>query len=251
MKRNLILTLYFMLLVGIISGVSQGVKLPETLKDNSAILPVKGRMGMQINQVITFGDFKTSKIKKGWTKSTKVTSTNSVLFASKTASVSKASQKFSFTQFGPDNMEAEVACLGELSQADIELIKNIFAIGIDFKNCFSGSIEIVNDSTTWEFIIIDPDSKPDTDVSSGFIRNGNDELIELYAITELEGKKIPKFLQGAVQGYEFRLNGKPIGAVSLYNKGNVIFYDNISDTHKLVIASLSTALLVRTDLNDQ
>ena len=251
MKIKLSLAICLILFVSITTSVAQDVKLPESLKDNSTILPVKGRMGMQINQVITFGDFKTSKIKKGWTKSTKVTSSTEVLFASKTASVSKASQKFSFTQFGLGNMEAEVACLGELSQADIELIKNIFALGIDFKNCFSGSIEIVTDSTTWEFIILDPDSKPDTEASSGFIRNGNDELIELFAITELEGKKIPKFLQGAVQGYEFRLNGKPIGAVSLYNKGNVIFKDNISDTQKPVIASLSTALLVRTDLNDQ
>ncbi len=67
----------------------------------------------------------------------------------------------------------------------------------------------------------------------------------------MKGKRIPKFLQGAVQGFEFRQNGEAIGAVSLYNKGAVIFNDNISDTQKLLIASLSTALLVRTDLNDQ
>ena len=68
------------------------------------------------------------------------------------------------------------------------IIKNLFTIGTDIKNCFTGSI-IISESETWEFIIVDPDSKPDNGSSSGFIRHGNDELIELYAIIELEGKK--------------------------------------------------------------
>lgn len=242
MKRIILLITFLFSIFGHTSVYAQGVKIPEKLIDSSTIIPVKGRYGIVINQVITYGDFKTSKIKKGWT----TTST----FTSNAASVSKSSQKFSFTQFAPGHMEAQVSCLGELSQADIEIIKNLFTIGTDIKNCFTGNI-IISDVDAWEFIIVDPDSKPDNGSSSGFIRHGNDELIELFAIIELEGKKIPKFFQGTVYGFEFRLNGETIGTVSLYNKGAVIFRNGISDNLQLVIASLSTALLVKEDLRDQ
>ena len=242
MKTKLLITLSFVLFVGVLSSRAQDVKLPQNLKDSSKILPVKGRYGKQFNQVITFGDYTTSKIKKGWTK------TSSFTFGAK--SVSKSSQKFSFTQFGPNSAEAEVTCLGELSKADIEIIKNLFAVGMDFKNCFTGSIQLVNDSVPWEFIILDPDSKPDTESSKGFVRKGNEPMIELFGITELEGKKIPKMLQTLI-GWEYRLNGESIGVVSLYNKGTVVLKEGISEEFKIVIASLSTALLVRTDLTDQ
>jgi len=241
MKKSLpyVICLSLCLMVGV--GMAQDVKLPEALKNNVEILPVKGRWGKQFNQVITFGDFSTSKIKKGWTK----TST----FTSGAKSVSKASQKFSFTQYDPNQAEAEVACLGELSKADIEIIKNLLSVGMDFKNCFTGSIELVADSSLWEFIILDPDAVPESASSKGFIRKGNEELIELFGITELEGKKIPKLLQ-TLQGWEFRLNGQPIGVVSLYNKGTVVLKNDVSDELKLVMASLSTALLVRVDLSE-
>lgn len=242
MKKNLLLTLFLLLFAGMCFVSAQTVKLPESLTDNAEILSVKGRYGKQFNQVITFGDFTTSKIKKGWTKTSS--------FTSGAKSVSKSSQKFSFTQFGPNNSEAEVACLGELSKADIEIIKNLFVVGMDFKNCFTGSIQMATDSVPWEFIILDPDAKPDTESSKGFIRKGNEQLIELFGITELEGKKIPKMLQTLI-GWEFRLNGQAIGVVSLYNKGAVVLKDGISEEHKMVIASLSTALLVRVDLTDQ
>lgn len=242
MNLKSITTFFFVFLIGIISSKAQYVKLPESLKENSEILPVKGRNGIQINQVITFGDFKTSKIKKGWTKTSK--------FTSSATSVSSSSQKFSFVQNGPNNIAADVACLGELSKIDIEIIKNLFSIGTDFKSCFTGSITI-SETEIWDFIIIDPEKKPDNGSSSGFIRKENSELIELFASTELEGKKIPKFLQGVVQGYEFRMADEPIGIVSLYNKGDVILKNGLPDNIKLVIASLSTALLVKADLNDQ
>lgn len=242
--KKLVHTLFVGFMLAVILPVgAQDIKLPEALKSNSVVYPVKGRQGVVINQVISFGDFTTSKIKKGWTKTSRITSG--------VKSASKSSQKFSFTQIDPEKEQAEVSCLGQLSQAEIEIVRNLLALSYEFKNCFTGSVEVVADSTTWEFIIIEPDSKPETGGSSGFIRNGNKELIELFAITALEGKKIPGFLQGVVQGFEFRLDGQPIGAVSLYNKGNVVFSESASAPLKLVMASLSTALLVRSNLNEQ
>jgi hypothetical protein len=242
MKKHLLIFVCFVLFIGVYTSGAQDVKLPMSLKDSAEILPVKGRYGKQFNQVITFGDYSTSKIKKGWTKTSS--------FNSGAKSMSKSSQKFSFTQHGKNNTEAEVSCLGELSKADIEIIKNLFVVGMDFKNCFTGSIQFPVDSVDWEFIILDPDDVPDTESSKGFIRKGNEEIIELFGITELEGKKIPKLFQTLI-GWEFRLNGQPIGVVSLYNKGAVVLKSDISNEHKLVIASMSTALLVRSDLSDQ
>lgn len=114
MKKHLLIFVCFVLFIGVYTSGAQDVKLPMSLKDSAEILPVKGRYGKQFNQVITFGDYSTSKIKKGWTKTSS--------FNSGAKSMSKSSQKFSFTQYGKNNTEAEVSCLGELSKADIEII---------------------------------------------------------------------------------------------------------------------------------
>ncbi len=241
MKTRLISLIVVFVAIGSTSSFGQDIVLPEELKSNTKVYDVKGRYGFTFKKVITFGEYKTSKIKKGWIKSS-----NTSFFVN----FRKAEQKFSFTQYSPSKLEAEVSCVGELQEKDVDVVKDFFALDLSYKNCFSGNITIAGDTVNWEFLINDPDDNPGEGVLMGSVKKANKVTIEIYPIVKLEGKKIPKLFQ-QLFGYEFRYNNNPIGALSIYNKGDVYFSKDASDEHKLIMACLSTALLVKTDLEEE
>lgn len=218
------------------------IELPDELKADTETLDVKGRWGWQMNQIIKFGDYYTSKIKKGW-----ITTTHSKFLTD----FKKAKQKFSFTQYTPAESSANVNCFGELEQRDIDIIKDFFAYNLEYKYVFSGSIELEKDTVSWNFIVNEPDDNPGETEPMGYIGNSQGDKIEIYATAKLEGKKIPKLFQGQVFGYFFKIDGKTVAAVSIYNKGKIYLSNDLDERQKLVIASISTALLVRSNLEDE
>ncbi|WP_221394161.1 hypothetical protein [Dyadobacter sp. NIV53] len=53
-----------------------------------------------------------------------------------------------------------------------------------------------------------------------------------------------------VFGYEFQLNGKIIGAVSTINNGKVWLQKDVSEEIKLVLASVSSGLMLRNNMEE-
>ena len=221
---------------------SQEIALPEELADNSIAYDVKGRWGWQINQVIKFGDYKTSKIKKGWI----VTTHSNILDDFK-----KSKQKFSYTQYDPTGKEAYVNCFGELSQRDLPIIKDFLSWNLEYKNVFSGLIELADDSLSWRYLVNDPDTYPGDNQEMGYLESNTGDQIKIYGVNKLKGKKIPKLFQSQIFGYVFKENETILGAVSVYNKGKVYLPENSDDDINLLIASIATALLVRSNLEEQ
>jgi hypothetical protein len=68
-----IYTILALIFLSILSCKVPTLLISENLKENTTVLDVNGRQGWQFNQVISFGDYVTSKIKKGWTRSTDFT----------------------------------------------------------------------------------------------------------------------------------------------------------------------------------
>jgi hypothetical protein len=54
-----------------------------------------------------------------------------------------------------------------------------------------------------------------------------------------------------VYGYEFRLNGKTIGAVSTVNNGKVWLKNTLHPELKLVLASVSSGLMLRNSVREE
>jgi len=190
------------ILAAILPAAAQDIKLPEALKSNSVVYPVKGRQGIVINQVISFGDFTTSKIKKGWTKTSRITSG--------VTSASKSSQKFSFTQIGSEKEQAEVSCLGQLSQAEIEIVRNLLALSYEFKNCFTGSVEVVADSTTWEFIIIEPTANLRPVDLPGLSETGTKNSSNFSPLRHWKAKKFPDSCKALYKGLSSDSTDNPL-----------------------------------------
>lgn len=84
--------------------------------------------------------------------------------------------------------------------------------------------------------------------SAGFAKNGT-EKIEIKAIKGLKDQ--PQWLQNlSIYGYEFYQNGKIIGAVSTLNRGQVWIEKPINPEIELVVAALSSSILLRNSLEE-
>lgn len=205
---------------------------------NAEAMAVKGRNGLQIGQIIRYGEYTTDKVRRGWTKG------YDIPFILRFRG---AKEKLSFTQFGPANTEAEVACISKFKSTEVQLIGDYFDIPVEYQNYFAGNIALDAGNTNWDFVIHNPNGDLFREhASAGFARSES-KRIEIEAIRGLQGQ--PDWMKKlAVYGHEFRMDGKVVGAVSTVNKGKVWIDQSLDAETKTVIAAVATGLLLRTDV---
>jgi hypothetical protein len=215
----------------------------QDLQQNTESHQVKGRQGSQIGQVISFSSFTSSKIKRGWTFG------YSLPFIVR---FEGASEKLSFSLADTHGKTADVAVVSRFKATEIQPIRDYFSIALKYKNYFAGTVGLQNSEEWWDFIVHNVDGasrslKNNTTV--GFARNGLTK-IEILGIRELEGAS-PLLTQNDVYGYEFHLDGKIIGAVSVINQGKVWFKKDLDANQKLILAAISAGLMLRSDVEDR
>jgi hypothetical protein len=232
MKQNI----FFVLLttLGLFACSPAEIALSPDL--NAQAMSVKGRNGLQIGQVIRYGEYRTDKVRRGWTGS------YDVPFRLRFRG---AKEKMSFTQFGPENEVAEVACISKFNSIELPIVQDFFGIPLDYQNFFAGNISI--GTMEWDFIIHNPNGDFLREkASAGFVQNGPNR-IEIQALRGLKGQ--PNWMKElAVYGHEFILHGKVVGAVSTVNRGKVWIDNTLDANTRTVIAALATGLLLRTDV---
>lgn len=201
-------------------------------------MPVKGRNGFTIGQTIRYGDYLTSKVKRGWVSGFDVPFV--VRFQG-------AKEKLSFTQFGPNGSKALVACISKFRSTELQLIRDYFYLPVKYHNFFAGSLVVDKNGEAWDFVIYNPDGDfLRRTESAGFIQQGS-RRIEIQAIRGLEGQ--PRWMQPlAVYGHEFVIAGKTVGAVSTVNRGTVWIDESLDTQTRTAIAAVATAILLRTDV---
>lgn len=234
MKPLTIITL--LALTSLFACKTAEISLDPSLKAEA--MPVKGRNGWQIGQIIAYGDYTTDKVRRGWTKGYDVPFI--IRFQG-------AKEKLSFTQFGPGGAQAEVACVSKFKSTEIQLVRDFFGIPLDYQNFFAGNIMVGDNRANWDFLIHNPNGDFLREkASAGFAQNGS-KRIEIQAIRGLEGQ--PDWMKElTVFGHEFRMDGKVVGAVSTMNKGKVWIDESLDAETKTVVAAIATGLLLRTDV---
>lgn len=227
----------------LISCRTAQVAVDSGLNTNTEVFDVKGRQGSQIGQTIYYGAYKTSKVKRGWTFSYRIPFI---------ATFQGAKEKLSFSQFDSQGNSAEIAVVSRFRETEYEPIKDHFSVSLKYKNYFAGGVQLNQGSEFWEFIVHSVDGASRTlsqNPTAGFIRNGSTK-IEITGIRELEGSSA-LLTRNDVYGYEFRRDGNILGAVSTINNGKVWFKKDLSTETKLVLASVSSALMLRNDVAEQ
>lgn len=214
---------------------------PDELKSVATEYNVKGRQGFQIGQALSFGEYTTSKVNRGWTKA------YSIPFV---VQFTGAKEKLAFDMFAPNGHSASVAFISRFRAADISLLDDYFSLNVKNDNVFGGAILLNDSRESWEFVVSNVDGWSNSlkNNTLGFIRSREDQLqIDIKGIRELEGASKMMTMMN-VYGYEFQMDGEVIGAVSTINNGKVWIKDNLHPDLKLVLASVSSGLMLRNNM---
>lgn len=236
MKKHAII--FLTILIGFSACKTAEVSVSPTLEAEA--MEVKGRNGWQVGQVISYGDYRTDKVRRGWTKGYDLPF---ILH------FQGASEKLSYTQYGPGDMQAEVACVSKFRSTELQFIREYFQIPLALKNFFAGTVSLDQGEMYWDFILYHPDGDFLKDrPTTGSIRSGR-ENIQIQPIRGLDGQ--PKFMKRMyVYGHEFVLDNKVIAAVSTLNKGTVWIDPALNEEMKTVIAAVATGLILRNNVED-
>jgi hypothetical protein len=202
-------------------------------------MDAKGRQGLQLNQVITFGECSTSKVKRGWTTGYDIS------FVTR---FKGAKEKLNFIQLTP-NKQAYVLAIGKFKSSELELLNGFLSYSFNYENYFAGSIIPSDESNNiWEFIIHNPEGGNLNDFECGIAKDKYGHEILITGVREIENQanwvKLDNF------GFEFSQNGQAIGAVSTINNGRVWIKNDIDEDIKLILSSISSSLLVRNSMEE-
>ncbi|UTW67251.1 hypothetical protein KFE94_03805 [bacterium SCSIO 12643] len=237
--RNIIGSTTIIIFSILTSCTTPNIVVSENLKTNTSVMDAKGRQGLQFNQVITFGDYNTSKVKRGWTLGYDIS------FVTR---FKGAKEKLNFIQFTPEK-RAYVLAVGKFKSTELELLNGFLSYAFQYENYFAGSI-IPSDtpSDVWEFIIHNPEGGTLGDFECGIAKDKNGNEILIKGVREIEKQanwvKLDNF------GFEFIYKDQAIGAVSTLNNGRVWIKNDISEELKLVLSCMSSSLLVRHSMQE-
>lgn len=212
--------------------------LAPSLENNSESMDVKGKQGLQFKRSLHFGDYSTSKVKQGW-----ITGYDIPFILH----FQGMQEKISFKQYGNEGQVADVFAAGKFKSTELPLVSEHFNILLNEKNYFAGNVVLEQGRQVWEFLLYNPDGK--------FLRNNGAGYIKSKT-ANIDVKGVSHLANGnnlSVQfvGYEFVHDGEIVGAVETINKGKVWLKNDLDDDLKLVLASLSSCLLLRTNLEQR
>lgn len=233
---------FFLAIILLTGCKSPDLMMSPDLKSNSVGYDVKGRQGWQINQVISFGEYRSSKIKRGW---------ESHFDIEFIARFKNASQKTSFTQISPSG-SVDVFAVSSFTNNELPLLGGYMSYSFSYKDAYAGTVlsSASGTSKSWDFIFYNMG-----DISSqGFLcgeikQTSTGDVIEIRGISQSVGTS--RWDMKKYAGFEFLYRGKPLAAVSLINNGKVWMSNDLKDEEKLVLAAVCTSLLARHDLNNE
>jgi hypothetical protein len=242
--------------------------IPTTFTDQATQMKVSGAR----SKTMSFGKFKTSKIKRGWETrgghyGKRYFLDNLLLNRlgiQKNEIISKKKDKFHYTiTDGTDT--------AEIFSKESEIHKNLnFKIGngngfleninrLQYYQYLFTSTIFVGDSTNkaWEMILTNIyDRKKDTtnklftiirDTNSGVATNGTDSIfirpLNIRKTESPDGKQ-GKFPIELLAGYELRMDGGVVAVINGVDK-DIWFYKELDDHTRLILAAISAAILAK------
>lgn len=203
----------------------------------AAALPVQGRDGWRVDQVLVFGPYRSGPVSRGWTKG------YDYPFIIR---FSGAREKLRFAVRDDAGNEAMVHCAGKLREQDLRAFREYFDVNLKTTDTFAGTI-LLNGEQAFEFHVENLNVQQNIGYKplEGSIRGGA-EPIRLQAVWHTESGQ--RWLDTQPIGVEFLRNGGAIGAVETVNAGRVWIRDDLAQTDRLLLASMASALLLRSGL---
>lgn len=202
-------------------------------------LPVSGREGWLVEQVLSFGEFRTDPVNRGWTKGYDYPFI--IRFTG-------AREKLRFAVRDGSGREAVVHCAAKLREQDLRLFREYFDVNFGTTDTFIGTIALEG-SRQRDFFIENLNTQQNIGYRplEGAVR-GTGDPIDIRAVWHLASGQ--RSYDTQPMGIEFLSAGRVVGAVETVNEGRVWISDDLGGEDRLLLASLASALLLRSSLAD-
>jgi hypothetical protein len=263
-----LLTIYSLLVLT--SCASVNMQLPPDFKDQSTRMQVSGMNGWMVKQKLSFGNFQTSSIRRGWDFTASVQHTKFSMrpeeFILKVFDIDTDKKRdyqrnrFQYTLNDGQRM-TEIYATEKFNEKQLVYKSNNPWIGktnrtVNYEYAFTASIIPITEKhpSAWSLVLL---SKYDKSKNwkgrpvlgeEGYATNGN----EHYAISPLRSEtretdagEVRNTLGGPVfSGYEFRVDNRLVAVVDLLDNA-VWMHNELKPAQQIMIASFASALLLK------
>lgn len=247
---------------------------PDTFSNQATRLPVKGINGWQVNQKLSFGNYSTSKIKRGWDFTASVQYTKfrispeeailKVFDINTDKNTNTQRNRFQYTLENGQQI-AEIYATEKFKEHQLIYKSNNPWISKASKTnryeyAFTAAIVPLSltDKDPWSLVLINKyDITKDTARSlfdkpyveeEGYATNGKENIaIRPLRIDELTTKngQQTKILGGKLlAGYELQWNGEASGMIDIL-ENNIWIGNNLDPEKRFILASISSAILLK------
>lgn len=236
--------------------------------------PVKGLNGWMINQQLSFGNYYTSKVKRGWDFTYGMQHTKFLLNPEEQilkvfkidTDKRNINQKNKFQYFIEDGkLVAEVYAMEKFNEKQLVYKSNNPWIGnasktLKYEYAFSAAILplTAKDAEPWSLVLINRyDASKDTArrlrdrpyvEEEGYATNGKESFairpVSVDQVASKNGEK-RKVIGGKIlSGYELRKDNKIVGTIDILDN-NIWLYNDLKPFDKLIVSSISSAILLK------
>jgi hypothetical protein len=218
---------------------------------NANELAVKGRQGILINQKLSFGEYKTGKVKRSWTESgSAIGGDQENLWVKNTES----NQKMQFSLSDSMGNSSEVFCIAKASSEDWTIGRNPNSIvnimgeilGVDgpSENNFAVDIYLPKEPAPWQMRLDMQESQRSSKKYKGFLAQSKDKYYTIHPLTSFESNGKKRMMLFGSAGFEIRnKDGVGLAGVSLVDNGKV--YLSATDAkERFLLANACSALLL-------
>ena len=250
-------------------SISMNVGIPDKFAANATQMKISGLHGWRIKRHLAFGNYQVSNVKTGWVYTTGTHDRNSgitteerllkVFNMSRDNATQNTRNKYQYTIQDGDGI-AEVYCMEKTTKETMstETPYGTFGKTKNYQYSFSAAIlpQTIKDEP-WQMVFYNSyDSRKDTTHTfwdrpyiehEGYVTNGairiNIRPIITDKVVTNEGKEL-KTLAKVLMAYELNIDGGVIGIVDVF-KDNIWIYNVLDKDMKLIIAAISSAILMR------
>ncbi|GAB2777096.1 hypothetical protein GCM10010465_24750 [Actinomadura fibrosa] len=229
--------------------------------------PVKGRQGLMINQKLSFGDYKTSRVKRSWTRGR---NTRIDVLSGQAADPAypnlvslnynnrDQSYHFQMTDFFGNVSDIYAASgffskdlqIGDNPNSIINILEDLFS-GINFSsNVFYLQVFLNEQERPWQLVLDNDAAQFFAKEYTGLFAIDKYNYYTLKPITRVQGKKGPEDLIMGSVGYEiFNNKEESVAAVSLVDNGTVYLHTKDPD-ERFLMSNLCAALLLQEEISE-
>jgi hypothetical protein len=275
-RRNMFMNYKFLfaIVIALSSCTAAKLSVPEKFSSQATKMPVKGLNGWQINQKLSFGNYATSNIKRGWDFSSSVSYSKfflrpeeallKVFDINTDKNTNTQKNKFQYS-IEDGNLVAEIYATEKFKEKQLVYKSNNPWIGNaskmnKYEYAFTAAILplTAKNDEPWSLVLLNKyDINKDTArglfdrpyvEEEGYATNGKENIairpLRIDNVTTKSGKQTKVFGGKMLSGYELSWDGGVVGIIDILDN-SVWLVNDLEAKDKLILSSIASAILLK------